>query len=100
MADVKLDAVAVWPFEPMHPEVVAQHGGVRRDGLVVIRAEHQQSRVAKEDQVATRSQHPRRLRNPAIRIGPDRGAVLGEHNVKRPVPEREMLCDAVDKGER
>ena len=51
--------------------------------LVVGGTEEHERRVAEKDELPAGPQQARRLRNPLVRVGPDRGAVLREDRVAR-----------------
>ena len=55
------------------------------------RAEDDERRVAEKDELAAGPQEPRRLGDPLVRVGPDRGAVLRDGEVERGVGERDVL---------
>ena len=67
--------------------------------LVLGRAEDREHGVAHEDEPPVRAQQPRRLRNPAVGIAPDRGAVLGEREVEARVRQRRLLRVRLDERE-
>jgi len=60
VAEVELHRiiVLVWPFEPVHVEVIAQELHAGRDLVLVGGGQHQESAVDKKDQVAARAQEP------------------------------------------
>src|SRR5439155_23878977 len=85
MREVELDAAALLdrPFEPVHAELRTLQ--LLLHNTNVRRAEHGERRVTEENELPARSQQPRGLRNPLVRIGPDRRAVLRMHEVERGV---------------
>src|SRR5215211_1426505 len=58
-------------------------------------AQREQRRVAEKDEPATGAEEARRLRDPAVRVGPDRGAVLGYREVERRIGQGNGLADAL-----
>src|SRR5205823_10668063 len=46
-------------------------------------AKHRERGVAQEDELAARSNEPRGLGDPLVRIAPDRGAVFGDREIER-----------------
>ena len=88
------------PLEAMHPEVVAKQSIRGRDIVLVGCTEHEQRAVAEEDELAARPQQAGSLGDPGIRVGPDRGAVLADHQVERAGAERDMLAGRTDERER
>jgi hypothetical protein len=92
--------VFVVPLGPVHPEGVAVEFELGRRAVVVLRVAEQHERMAaQEDEPAARPQHPSRLRDPRVRVAPDRGTVLGEREVEALVAERRPLAVAVDERE-
>jgi len=84
VAELELDLeVGLAPLEPVQPEL----GSLQRLGRrpLASRTQHGQGRVPQEDQLAARTQQPRRLRDPLVRVTPNRGAVLGMDEVERRV---------------
>ena len=61
------------------------------------RAERVENRVAEEDQPPARPQQPVGVRDPDVRVAPDGGAVLREHEVERRVRQRRVLGARVDQ---
>src|SRR5205814_3209659 len=95
--EVVLDA-AVRPLEAVHPEL----GPLQRLGgrlVVVRRAEDHERRVAEEDELAAGAQESRRLRDPLVRVGPDRRPVLGDREIERRVRQRYVLAERLDELE-
>ena len=62
-------------------------------------AEHQEGGVPQEDQPAARAQEARRLGDPAVRVAPDRGAVLADGEVERGVREGDRLGARLEERE-
>ena len=81
----------VRPFDAVHPEVRTPQRRAGRLVLVVGRAQHQQVRVAEEDQLAAAPQQPRGFRDPDVGIAPDRGAVLADDEIAHVVAQRHVL---------
>ena len=90
MRKLELDLAGVGPLDPVEPALgpLQLLAGAGLEPL----AEDDERGVAQEDQPAARAQQPRRLRDPAVRVGPDRGAVLGESEVERRVRKRDALA--------
>ena len=63
---------------PVQPALRPLQAVARRRGLVVRVAEDEQRRVAEEHEPSAGPQQPRRLGDPAVRVDPDRRAVLRE----------------------
>ena len=81
--EVKFDARLVGPLEPMHPEVRAQQPiGCRPFVVRLGHRQHPERAVAEEAEFTTRAQDAGSLGNPAVRIGPDSGAVLADGQVE------------------
>ena len=92
--------VLVVPLCAVHPEEVAVELELGWGFIVVLRVAEQQQRVApEEDEPTARSEQPGRLRDPAVRIAPDGGAILGEGEVEALVPERRTLGVRVHERE-
>jgi hypothetical protein len=98
VAEVKVDGRIVRPLEAVHPEVRAPKLLVRRD-LLLLEAEHEDRAVDEEHELAPRSQQPRSLRDPEVRIGPDRRAVLRDDEIERLVRERHRLGARLEQRE-
>src|SRR4029450_4164946 len=93
-------AVLVMPLGPMHPEEVPVELEVRGGGVVALRVTGQQQGVpAEEDQPSARPQQPGRLRDPPVRVAPDRRAVLGQPEFEALVVERRALGVCVHERE-
>ncbi len=88
------------PLLPVGPveTLLGQQEPVGRRPLVGD-AEDPERRAAHEDELASRSQQPRRLPNPERRVAPDRGAVLREDEVEGLVGERDVLGVRLDQLE-
>ena len=56
-----------------------------------------QGRVPQKDELATRPQQPGRLRNPLVRVAPDRCAVLRYRQIERRVRKRHVLRVRLDQ---
>ena len=83
------DTVLVVPLGPVHPEEVTGEREPRRRYVVVLRVAEQQQRMpSEEDQPPARPEQPSRLGDPAVRVAPDRRAVLREGEVEALVAER------------
>src|SRR3954464_8733111 len=76
VAEMELALLRVTPLDAAKVALRAQQTFGR---AVEIHAERDERRTAQEDQPPAGSQEARRLRDPAVRVGPDRGAVLGVH---------------------
>src|SRR5207249_5661068 len=91
---LELDFARVGPLDLAQPEL-------RSDELLAHtvhgHAERADDRIAEEDQAPARSEQSRRLRNPAIRVGPERGSVLGVDDVERRIGKRHVLADRFDQ---
>src|SRR4029077_13538738 len=95
--EVVLDAL-VRPLEAVHPELRTLQR-LHRGDVLVGRAENDERGVAEEDELAARTQQPSRLRDPAVRVGPDRGAVLGDDEVEGLVRQRHVLSERLHEFE-
>ena len=62
------------------------------------RAERVENGVAEEDQPPARPQQPVGVRDPDVRVAPDRRAVLREHEVEGLVRQRRVLGARVDRA--
>ena len=82
----------------MKPAIGPEHG-VRRRLLGVRHAQHQDRGVDEKDEPASGPQQPRRLRDPAVGVGPDRGAIFGDREVEACVRVRHDLRVAVEQRE-
>ena len=99
MRERELDGpVGVRPVEPMHAEVIALQLLGRRE-ILVGRRQHRQVRTTEEHQRPSRTEDPRRLRDPSVRVAPDGRSVLGDRQVEAPVSERGPLGVGVDQRE-
>src|SRR3954470_401531 len=96
VAEMELDLLRVAPLDATQVALRPQQTFGR---AVEIHAERDERRAAQEDQPPAGSQEARRLRDPAVRVGPDRGAVLGVHHVERLVGKRNILAVRFDQGE-
>ena len=84
----------------MHPEVRAQQPiGCRTFVLGLRHRQHPKRAVAEEDELATRPQDAGRLGDPAVRIGPDGGAVLADSQIEKGIGQAGVLGVAVDQRE-
>src|SRR5262249_41971978 len=61
--------------------------------------EDDERRVAEEDEAAAGAEQARGLRDPAVRVDPDRRAVLGDDEVGRGVGQARLAGVALDEGE-
>src|SRR3954447_18507870 len=89
--EVVLDAL-VRPRKAVHPELRTLQC-LHRGDVFVGRAEDDERRVAEEYELAGRTQQTSRLRDPAIRVGPDRRAVLRDDEVEGRVRKRHVLSE-------
>src|SRR5215469_13967101 len=71
----------------------------RRQSVLLWQRKDDQNRVDEEDQLSAWAQEPGRLGNPCVRVAPDAGAVLGDHQVERGVIEWRSLCVGVHERE-
>ena len=95
MRQVKLDLASVRPVDPIQTALWPLQPLVRR--ALEALAEDDERRVPQEDQPPTRPQQARRLRDPAVGVGPDRRAVLGQGEVERGVRQRDVLPHCLDE---
>jgi hypothetical protein len=95
--ELELDFAGVGPLDPVESALGTLQllAGARLEAL----AEDDEGGVAEEDQPAAGAQQPRRLRDPPVRVGPDRGAVLREGEVERRVRKRDALADTLEQRE-
>src|SRR5215467_12548826 len=63
----------------------------RRQAVLLWQRKDDQNRVDEEDQLSARAQEPGRLGDPRVRVAPDAGAILGDHQVERRVSEWRSL---------
>ncbi len=98
--EVELDARLAGPLESMHPEIRAQQPiGCRPFVVRLGHRQHPERAVAEEDELAPRAQDARRLGDPAVRIGPDGGAVLADGQVEGGIGQAGVLGVAVNQRE-
>src|SRR3954469_17151531 len=100
VGEVELDRVAVLvvPLDAAEAEL-RPHQPVGRDQRARRGAHEQQRGVGEEDEPPARPQQPRGLGDPALRLAPQAGAVLGEGEVEARVGERDRLGVALDERE-
>src|ERR1039458_219403 len=100
VVEVELHALFVGPFVPVHAEVVAPEVRPRRYlGVGIGHGEHEQRAVAEEDQPSPGSEQPGCLGDPAIRVTPDRRAVLADRAVEAGIGARRRFGAAPDQWE-
>ena len=63
------------------------------------RGEHEQRRVAEEDQLPVGTEQPSGLRDPSIRVAPDRRAVFADRQIEARIGEWHGLCAGLDQRE-
>src|SRR5215207_4355862 len=92
MSEVEIDRV-VGPLEPVHSEIRSLQTLSGRCLCTGIqwRSDHQKNTVDEEDQVPAGSQEASRLRNPAVGVAPDRGAILADDQIEAGVREPGLL---------
>src|SRR5262249_41793141 len=95
--EVVLDAL-IRPLEAVHPELGTLER-LHRSDVLVGGAKDDERRVAEEDELTALTEQPRRLGDPAIRVGPDRGAVLRDDEVERCVCQRHVLSERLHELE-
>jgi hypothetical protein len=84
----------------MHAEIGPQEALRRRALLLGIRdGEDPEGAVRQEDQLAAGAQEARGLRDPVVRIGPDRCPVLADGEVEACIGQSGRLGIAVDERE-
>jgi hypothetical protein len=94
------DALLVAPLEAVHAEVVAMELRVSGRFVIIRRvAQHHEGRARLEHEASARTQDPRGLRDPSVRVAPDRGPVHGDREVEAPVDERRMFGVCVHERE-
>src|SRR5712692_9602492 len=94
----EIDRLVVGPLQPMQPEVVPDQP-VRGRILAVGSAQIEEGAILEKDQMAPGPEEPDRLRDPAIRITPYAGAVLGEREIEARVRQRDLLGIAMQERE-
>src|SRR3954468_9474913 len=90
VAQVKLHAAGAVPLEAVHAEIWAEQlatGG----NLLVGRAQDHYGAVDEEDEPAARPKQAARLRDPVVRVGPDRRAVFRDREVEAVIRKRHFL---------
>ena len=85
-------------IRPSPPKCAADEAVLGRH-LLVRRAEHEERGVPQEDEPAARAQQARGLGDPAVRVAPDRGAVLADREVERGVREGDRLRARLEERE-
>src|SRR5205807_2720148 len=78
----ELDPRVAWPFHPVHPEGRPQQPVTRGAVVFLWHAQHEEGRVHKENKHTARTEEPGGLRHPAIRVGPQARAVLGDREIE------------------
>src|SRR5919204_2017209 len=91
---MELDFLGVWPFDAMH---CAERSDELLGDPVNRHAQRDERRVAHEDQAPTGTREARGLWNPALRISPDRCAVLRMDNVEGRVRQRYVFAGRFDQ---
>ena len=94
---VELGRPVVLPVEPVQPALRPLQLLACQPSSA--RAEDRERRVAQEDELAARPEQPRRLRDPAVGVAPDRRAVLGERDVERRIRQRHVLRVRLEQRE-
>ena len=98
MREVELDPLVVGPLEPVQAELATDELFRRRPA--VGRAEDDERAVDEEDQPTAGPQQASSLRDPAVWIAPDRGAVLREGKVESGIRKRHLLRARLDERKR
>ena len=93
-----LDADLVGPLEPAEAPLRALERLAGRR-LLVGRAEDRERAVAEEPEAPAGPQQPMRLGQPAVRVAPDAGPVLGHGEVEALRRERDVLGARLDERE-
>src|SRR3954468_5953270 len=96
VTEMELDLVRVAPLHPVQPALGPKQT-LRR--ALEVHAQRDERGVAQEDQPSAGARQPRRFRNPAKRVSPDRRAVLGVDDVERLVRKRHVLAIRLDQRE-
>jgi hypothetical protein len=95
---MELDTLIAWPFDSVHPECWAKQARRRCQAVLRWFAQRQQERIGQEDQLTAWTQKTPGLGDPALRICPQTGAVLGNGKIEGRICEWRPLCVAMDKG--
>ncbi len=99
VAQVELDAAIVGlpHIEAVHPHLRSHQAVLDRSSIWT--AENGQGRISQKHQAASRTQQTRGLRNPLVRIRPDRRSVFGHRQVERGIREGYVLSRSFDEWE-
>src|SRR5262245_17830719 len=99
VTEVKLHRLVVRPLEAVHAEEGPQQPLGGRQAILVGQAEHELDGVGQEDQPPSRTEQPRGLGDPDVRVAPDARAVLRDREVERRTGQRDVLGTGVHERE-